>query len=246
MNEVVKALSIFLLSLFFLGILVFSFFFQFTKIENISLKVNPQLKDSHFTETIQKKINLKLNDYKGKKIWKVKLENIATDIKKIYPALKIQVTRKLPNRIIVFLQNKDSVALLLKDNGGLYPVSFQGELQTRPSLNQSLDLPILTGKFFEKNKALRKKAIKLLLRFPEKGLLISKNVSEVIYNKKNSSFLFVLIPNYLVLELLEDLSSHRIKNINFVLNYLIQKGVKGSRVDVRFDKKIIVNARNSL
>ena len=136
--------------------------------------------------------------------------------------------------------------MLLRDNGVLYSVSFQGDLQARLPIYQSLDLPILRGKAFWSSRVLRQKVIQLLSQIPETGLLNPKNISEVIYNKKNSSFLFVLISNDLILESQKEISSKRINNINFVLNYLVQKNIKRSRVDARFDKKIIVNKHKSL
>ena len=246
MSSVIKFLVSSLLSLFFIGTLIFAFFFYFTKIENVELKIDSNFKDFYFTKQIENKIVLKLKSYKGKKIWEVNLKNLVFEVKQIYPALKIQVARQLPNRIVVSLKNKEVAVLLLRDSGVLYSVSFQGDLQSRLPTYQSLDLPILRGKAFWKSKVLRQKAIQLLSQIPETGLLTPKNISEVIYNNKNSSFLFVLISNDLILESQKEISFKRINNINFVLNYLVQKNIKRSRVDARFDKKIIVNKHKSL
>lgn len=240
-----KHLSVFIISLFFLGILIFAFFFHFTKIEKIDLKIDSQSVDFHISEKTKKKIISELTIYKGKKIWQVDLDNIASKISKNYPALNVHIVRQIPNHIIVFLKQRGSAALLLKDSGGLYTISFDGKLQNQLKTYQALDLPILTGKEFIKNQSLRKKAIQLLSHLPERGLISSYNTSEVIYNKKNSSFLLILVSNNFTIELVDKASPKRLNEINFVLNYLIQKNIKRSRVDARFDKKIIVNTYNS-
>jgi len=223
--------------------IIIGLFFYFSELEHIELKTN-SIKTLHFTEQIRQKILLKLNSYKGKNIWSVKLKDLAFEVKKIYPAAQIQVTRQLPHRMTVFLKYKDVAVLLLRDTGSLHSISFQGDIQESLPLDQSLDLPILRGERFWTNKSLRKKAIFLLSRLPETGLFVSKNISEIIYKKDRLSFLFILISHHLTLEVKTELSSKKIENINLVLNYLIQKNIQKGQVKALFEKKIIVNVHN--
>ena len=70
MSSIIKLLVASFLSLFFIGTLISAFFFYFTKIENIELKIDSNFKDFYFTKQIEKNIVLKLESYKGKRFGK--------------------------------------------------------------------------------------------------------------------------------------------------------------------------------
>ena len=106
-------------------------------------------------------------------------------------------------------------------------------------------------------RGLRKQAAEFALALPEKGLLRAENISEILYNKKNKSFVFFLIPGDVVLEAKAPATNQKIKNINFVLEYMERNGADkarpaaksrrraaggGWRVNAISEKKIIVSA----
>ena len=222
--------------------LIFYFgFFSFSQIDSVELKIDPSFKNFSSDKNFQKKIEDRLNTYKGKLIWKVNLKNMTEEIKKLHSVGNIYIVRRLPNRIIVFLEKDDFKVIILKNNKDFFPVSYNGEIRSRLDYNQSLNFPVLRGKTFWRDKELRKKIIEILSFLPKEGLLTAKNVSEVRYSKKNDSFILHLMPKNFIIEWKGLLGLKKIQNINFVLNYMSKEEYPKYYVDARFSKKIIVN-----
>ena len=225
---------------FILGI----FFFQLTEISSIQFKIDSQFQDDRWNNELKKKIVTQLESYKGRKIWNVRLGDISKDIYKIYPAGRIQVHRQWPHQIVVVLKETSLAFLLLRENGLFYPISFRGDIQEPLSEGKYLDLPILRGSAFYKDKSLVQKALQILIQLPQKGIFTSRNISEISHSSKEKSFVIFLIPGHFVLNIGLALEEKQIEKINFVLNYLFQNELTGHRVDARFKKKIIVNKMN--
>jgi len=222
--------------IFFVGVVYFS------KIDSIELKIDSSLTQVLKDQKLQQKIKAHLNIYKGIWIWKVNLKNITRELNKIYPVGNIYISRRLPNRMIVFLERADPIAIILKDNHTFFAVSYNGVIRHRLDYHQPLNWPILRGKLLWKNQELRIKIIDFLSFLPQKGLLTASNISEIKYNKKNDSFLLYLISKNFIVEWKGKLDAKKIKNINFVLNYMSPNEYPHKyRIDARFSKKIIVN-----
>ena len=228
-----------------MSLLFFGWFFYSAEVEFVELKTDPHFKNAHWTPALKQKFMSRLNSYKNQKIRSISLNQMAHDLRELHPAAELRIHRQLPNRIIVFLKKSKPLLLLLRDQGEKIPISFQGDLQPPLNLNQFPDLPILRGELFYKNQDLRREICSLIGKLPNKGLLISKNISEITYNKKKKSFRLFLIPGYTTLEVTSNPSVKQIRNINFVLKYLIQRKMKERTVDARWEKKIIVSAPHS-
>jgi len=163
----------------------------------------------------------------------------------LYTWAEVHVTRKLPNRLVVFLEKKDIALLLLKDEEFFYSVSYEGKIGVKRGLGESLDFPVLRGDIFWNDSFLRKRALSIFLSIPKNNRTFStQNISEITYNKKNDSLFFYLIPGHFILELRKQLSPMQVQNIDFVLNYLNQRGKQEGIIDARLDKKIIVKSFN--
>ena len=234
---------VFFLRLFFLSVFFLSCFlvFSFSKVHHLELKIDPSIQKSISEKGIQKKIEKQIQNYKGIPIWKVDLKKIVSDIKKIYNVGNIYSVRRLPNKIIIFLEQDHPIALILKDEKDFFALSYEGDIRYKMNYKQSLDFPILRGKALWKSKNLRKKALEFLSFLPQKGEIIANNISEIKYNKKNNSFLLYLMPNDFIVEWQGDLNLKKVQNINFVLSYMSNENSYKYRLDARFDKKIIVN-----
>lgn len=226
-------------------LLIFGLFFHFAEVEFVELETDPQLKDTHWTPELKQKILSYLSDYKGRKIWTVKLDKMARDLRNLHPATQPRIYRQLPNRIIVFLKKSEPLLLLLREKGDIHPVSAKGDLQPPLNPDQLMDLPVLRGDLFYDNTNLRKQACSLIRRFPDRELLTPKNISEITYNEKKKKFSLFLIPGYMTLEISVYPSEKHISNINFVLKYLLQKKLTGRTIDARSEKKIIVSTPHS-
>ncbi len=223
-------------------VLIFYFgLFHFSQIDSIDLKIDPSLTEFFANKNFEKKIKNHLSTYKGKFIWKVNLKKMIEEIKKIYTVGNIYIVRRLPNRVIVFLEKDDPVAIILKNNKDFFSISYDGEIRYKLDYNQSLNFPILRGRNLWRNKKLRKQVMEFLSFLPREGFLTLESISEIRYNKKNDSFILYLIPENFTVEWKGSPSLKKIQNINFVLNYMGKEGYLNYYVDARFDKKIIVN-----
>lgn len=213
--------------------------FYFSQVRVVEVHADSALQDIDKKKNFTK-IETHLNSYKGRPLWRVNLKKITHEIKTSYPFGDIHIVRQWPDRLVVFLSQIKPTLLILKKNK-FYSVSYEGEIQLEIQPSQSLDFPVLRGEAFWKNKELRKKAVHFLNSLPEQGLLTSQSISEINYHKKNKSFLVYLMPYGFLVEWRGELHPKRIQNINFVLNYMQEKGGSSYHIDARFPRKIIVN-----
>lgn len=240
-----KNIFLFVLLISLICFLSYAFFSPFFKVYPIDLRVNQEIKNIPLYREQEEKILMHLNRYKGHFLWKLNLKSIVQDVHEFYPGAEISVSRKFPNRLIVLLERKQIPLLLFKEGGSFYSVSYEGDIGSKKSSGESLDFPILRGKLFWDDLSLRKRAISVFFHIPrDKSLFSKKNISEISYNKNNDSLLLFLVSSHFVLELKKPPSPKKIKNIEFVLNYLNQRGNQGGYIDARMDKKIIVKKRN--
>ena len=226
---------------------------EHTKIKFIQLSFPPQSKEKSskdkekpfiFSTEEQERLLSFMEKYKNRFIWSVNLKNIGQEIHKMYPSKKALVRRHLPNKLEIYLEESHPAFLVLTDKGQFHPVSFDGGIGDALSASQLLDLPVARGDIFKKDKNLRLRATRLLKILPNKEIFSSENISEIVYKSQRESFIVFLIPHYFVLEIKEPWEEKTIKNINFVLNYLIQKEEKAILIDARFPEKIIVRREN--
>lgn len=236
--------------IFVSGLLLFYFFYAvlgpLTRVSSIKFSADKQLKSRASYIKKEPDILSYLNEYKGKNLWQVNLKTLVTTLNELYFGAEVYVIRKWPNRLIVFLKPKATALILLKNKEVFYPVSYEGEIGDSINLKDFFDFPILRGKVFWNDLSLRKQVLSVLSSIPKKGEGFSiQNISEILYNKKNNSLMFYLIPGHFTVELqASSVSPKKIKNINFVLTYLSQRDHQGELIDARFPKKIIVKRIN--
>ncbi|MBC6415497.1 MAG: hypothetical protein GDA46_03805 [Bdellovibrionales bacterium] len=231
-------------------ILFFSFAFSFTLFIvltlfstplSIKLETSPNLKQQASYIEQEKKILSYLNHYKKQSLWNINLKKIIQDIENISSRVKVFARKKYPHQLILLLNEKNTALLLLKENHNFYPISYEGDLGVKKNLQDILNVPILRGAFFEKNKALRQRILQILQEIPEQGRPLSvQNISEILYHEKHDSFLLYLSTKPFVLEIEKPPSKIKLQNIDFVLNYLKKINRHKAFIDARLDKKIIV------
>lgn len=229
----------------FILFFIYAFLGPFSKISSVELDVDEKLKTTRSYIKKEKEILSYLNSYKGKSLWQVDLKHLVKQTNAFYLGSEIYVVRRFPNRLIVFLKKKNTALLLLKDREFLYSVSYEGKIGDKKNMEEFFDFPILRGELFWDSPQLRKRALSILSSLPKTGPFFSvQNISEIFYNKINDSLLFYLISSPFILELKKQVSPEKLQNINFVLNYLNQKGSQRGFIDARLDKKIIVKHLN--
>lgn len=226
--------------LFLIGGFAFVFFY-FSKIDSVELKIDSSFNRIKNNQKIQKEIKQYLDSYKGQLTWKISLKQIDNDLRKFYSLGHWHIMRRFPNHMVITLSQEEPISLLFKNQDEFYPVFFNGNLGASLDFKQNLNFPILRGASFANDISLRKEITSLLVQLPKKGLLTSKNVSEVKYQKNNKSFLLFLVSHNFVIEVGKAIKENQVQKVNFVLNYLITQKTFGRLIDSRFEKKIIVN-----
>ena len=143
-----KILSSFLILVGIVCFLIFGLFFHFAEIESVELKTDPQFKDTHWTPELKQKILSHLSGYKGRKIWTVELDEIARNLRDLYPAVQPRIYRQLPNRIVVFLKKKRAPSVT-SQRSGRHSSHFRSGRSSTASEFESADGPArFTGRFF--------------------------------------------------------------------------------------------------
>ena len=221
--------------------LVSMLLFSFSKIQYIDLIADLKIQNQVLYKSKELKVREYLNNYKDQYLWRIDLKKIVKKIESIYSGGEIHIKRKFPNRLRLFLKEKQTFLLLLKQDQFFYSISKEGYIGAKKRNSESLNFPILRGRDFEKNFQLRKRVLKVLLLLPKTGKFFSlENISEILYNKETNSLLFYLVSDYFIVDLKEPPSLKKIKNINFVLNYLRIQGQSKAFIDASLDKKIVV------
>ena len=231
--------------------LIFLFFllYKATPLEYRKIKFHffdmPGKKTASFSSGENKKVSLFLKKYKNRSIWSLRLKGMAQEIQNIFPSKEIYLKRKFPNKIEVFIEESLPVFLLLTGKGQFYPIFSDGKIGIILSADKLLDLPIMRGDVFKENRRLRIQVLDLLKILPKEDIFSPKNISEIVYKPKQKSFTVYLIPHYFILEIKHPWKNKTIENINFVLNYLVQKEEKAAIIDAGFPEKIIVRRKKA-
>ena len=135
--------------------------------------------------------------------------------------------------------------MLLTEQGKFHSIFSDGKVSAPLAADELLDIPIVRRDVFKRDKKLRIQILDLLKILPKEDIFSPKNISEIVYKPKQKSWMVYLIPHYFILEIKSPWKNKTIENINFVLNYLVQKEEKASVIDARFPEKIIVRREKS-
>lgn len=234
--------------LVFGGLLFFGGWFilqeDFLKIQQVRLEAEPPLEEPILFSRIQESLKEKYKTLNGKFFWKVNLEDVLQTALQDKRVRKVHVVRHFPNEIVVWIEPQATVAHILDKKGDLIPIAADGSLLPRLKGSEAPDRPIVRGKEFFGNEALRLKVVQMLKELPAKGAFSQKSVSELRFSKKEG-FEWILNSSGMVVRTTEEATlGNRIQRVEQVLNYLDQQQIKGRVIDARFSKKVVVKLRN--
>ena len=227
----------------------FSFLFKVQELklvfENKSdgedLEIVPfQFKSLQRKVRLQKNLKERLQVFKERYLWQVSLSDISRSLKRNKEVKHVFVSRKFPNRFHIIVQIYVPVLALLDEKGEVHLITEEAHFLP---FSKGWNVPILRGEEFVRDVSLRKKAVKLLMSFPVKGLLSRFFISEIWIDRGKD---FVLFFDSLDIEV--RLGGHefalRSHLAQFVLNYLNSRNLQGRVIDVRFSKKVVVSLSN--
>ena len=218
---------------------LFVLLFPLSQISQLHVQLGDSNQQGVWFQKKQPQILAVLQTYKQKYLWQISLKELVQKLQEIDKELDFRIKRKYPGQLTVFVYKKKTALLLLDSNSHFYAVSYKGVVGIKRT--KDLDFPILRGPDFEKSLNLRQQLLKIVEVLPvDKAWFCWDNLSEILYNKENQSFLFYLKFPRFVLELDSSPSDKKKQNIEFVLNYLNKQNRTQAFVTVKSDKKIIV------
>ena len=190
-----------------------------------------------------------LNQFVGKNIWDVSLDDLWKVIESDPRIHKdtAKLIRLLPNRFLIQIQMQKPLAVLWDPKGYIHPLSMDAQLLPALSLQESPDLPVLRGDEFFEHIQLRSLALQFLNQLPEEGTDLSRrNISEIMYSDSEESLLVVLSHYGKPVKIGRDWKRKKWKRIESVLRYLEQQNIEWRVIDARFSQKIVVSTTQAI
>ena len=231
-------LTLYLFLSIFICSIVYSFYFDWTRVNQISFSVQGSWmkKKDQVLSDLKKETHPLL----GQRIWKVSIQDIHKAVQDHPQVEEVQVLRSWPSSFHVRLLSSKPL-LLLMGNKVFHPITEKGGMLPSLKIHDLPDLPFLRGNVFFKSIEMRKKAVSLVQHLPQKGYFSQNSISEIKYSKKDSSFYLYLLDSGSVVRIGENLSEFRPDRIESVLAYLKQKQINWQAIDARYSQKVIVS-----
>ena len=223
--------------LIFSTAITYSFFSKWIRVSDIQI-TSSQIEEK---EQLIKELNQEVKALIGSWIWQVSIEKLNQKIQKHPKVEEVQILRLWPNKFQIRLLSDKPILLWMKNSNTFYPVTQKGSFLYPVSLSSTPNLPILRGSIFFKNQNFRKKAIQIYRYLPQKGFFSQKNISEISYSNKDTSFYLHLTYVASKIRIGKNLSEFRPDRVENVLRYLKQKQIKWRVMDARYSKKVVVS-----
>ena len=196
-----------------------------------------------FSSSVLKGVEQKLAIYKGKSTFALPIRSVVDSILEDKRISHAQVSRTMLGDMRVKLALRRPIALYLDEAGKAFPLSFDGEFLPKVGMEELPDLPILRGRKFQKELALRKDVLGFLGQLPDFGPFSLASVSEVRFDEKNG-FRFWVSEQQGAIQFGSQLSDQKIRRVTQVLDYLHSRRLQTRVIDTRYDKKVVVKLRN--
>jgi cell division septal protein FtsQ len=214
------------------------------KVQMIEVNLIEDSDPSFLFSKIKSDLEPRFAGFLGSFIWNVDLDQALDMVSRDRRIKEAQVARRWPNRLEVSIQPHRALGNILPDRSNLvYPLSYDGGILPPVENSQAADAPLLRGKVFLKNEAVRDLVLALLRALPDEGFVSSKSVSEVLYSDKDGLILLLNLDGSRVVLGREDFSK-RLLYVEQVVRYLQNENIRGRVIDARFQKKVVVRPRN--
>ena len=154
----------------------------------------------------------------------------------------VSIERKLPNRLVIEVNERKAFALVKEDNG-IYFMDCNGVIFKKLKNGETVDLPVLTG--FHKNTALLKKSVELIACLSSNsGSPEIRNVSEIHGDEIFGFSIFT--DSGLCLQLGFENYEKKLKRLKSVMTDLIKKNLNEEFIciDLSNPGRIVVKRKN--
>lgn len=215
---------------------------HWVKIETVQMDLVPSSKQDLLYQRIRVALNPQLQHYAGRFFWEVPLKQVYEAVTKDKRVRNVSIYREFPSRLRVEIEPHTPVLAYLSNDNRLYPIATDATLLPALPLHDAQDLPVLRGDDFKDEQRLRETALELFEQIPDEGNLQKKNISEIIYTKKDGFKIFLNNQSGEV-RLGDADFGPKISRVEKVLSYLDSQNIKGRVIDARFSKKVVVRVR---
>lgn len=189
---------------------------------------------------IQPRIEKSLALFKGKNIWAADVIKVAEIVRENRAVKDVRVSRILPGTIQVRLETKKIAAMLVANTGSLYPITEDADILPEISLAKAPDVPLIRNKLLLRDD-LRKRAVHLIAKIPERGLFSKTAISELNFN--DNDFWISLIQSGMKIKMNDDHVELKSARVEKVLDYLQNNKLQARVIDADFSKKVVVKLR---
>lgn len=214
------------------------------RLRPVEVVMEPHSDQPQLFARIQTSLQEEFKSYQGKWLWKASLPEVLKQVESDRRVRSARVSRVFPNRLKIEVEPQQPVMAFVDEVGRLFPIATDAGLLPALPLNEVRDLPLLRGRIFKTDTALREQAIELLHALPESGPLARDRVAEINYSEKNG-FSLMLTQSGIEVRLGTTEIERKAERIARVLNYLQDQRLRGRVIDARFAKKVVVRLRNA-
>ncbi|NJL24101.1 MAG: FtsQ-type POTRA domain-containing protein [Calothrix sp. SM1_5_4] len=199
-------------------------------------------------QRIRASLNPQLKAYEGRYFWSVSLQDVFEVISRDKRVKRVSIRREFPSRVKIEIEPHTPVLAYLAGDGRMHPIATDATLLPPLPPRDAPDIPLLRGESkrddIKENQAVREAALELYASVPDEGEFTKRNVSEIIYSKKEGFKIFITGGSAEV-KLGDTDFGPKISRVKKVLSYLESQNIKGRVIDARFSKKVVVRVRNT-
>jgi cell division septal protein FtsQ len=214
------------------------------KIETVTLEIAPQSKQELLFQRINNGLKPQLTAYEGKYFWQVSLHQIYDLVAKDKRVSKVSVYREFPSRLRIEIDPRTPVLGFLSNDGRIYPVATDATLLPALTVHEAQDMPLLRGSELSDEPKLREMALELFDSLPADGAFRKRDVSEIVYTKKDG-FGVYLNGSPAEVRMGDSDFGPKVSRVEKVLSYLESQNIKGRVIDARYNKKVVVRVRKA-
>lgn len=214
------------------------------RVQEIQIDLAEDSHENLLFERIKSSLAPQFSRYEGRYFWQVPLSFVHEITTKDKRVKKVSIYREFPSRVRVEVEPYTPVLNYLSSDGRVYPVATDATLLPALPYADASDIPFLRGEDLKDEPALREQAIELYETIPDEGALNKKQISEIIYSKKDGFKVFVSGATAEV-KMGDTDFGPKVSRVTKVLSYLDSQNIKGRVIDARFSKKVLVRVRNN-
>jgi cell division protein FtsQ len=180
----------------------------------------------------------------GRSLLTIRIADVESSVARSPRVRRVRVSRALPNRLIVTLDETLPVALVAVAPGKAVEVSESGAVLPEVSRSGLVDVPLITGADVGGNGVPKpdglREVLDLIVDAREEAPLLAAEMSEVRIAPGSGLVIYTVADGAEIRVGSGALDAHGMKRLSMVLADLRARGVKAETIDVRFRDQIVV------